>query len=103
MAAASRARAVPGGRMSATVITQRVEGGTVERELREEHDARIVREKAEAAARELARHVANLLGMSAKHDRDSYLWNLGRTRGPAEAERVRDAARAAWKERRAAP
>lgn len=48
------------------------------------------------------RHVQNLLGLAAKHDRQAYLWNLANREGPEATERVRAQFLAAWDARKAA-
>jgi len=78
--------------MTATVITYR--DGQIVQEPADEHFARIERERTDA------RHVANILGLAAKSDRDGYLWSLAQREGPEAAERVRLAGKAAWEARR---
>jgi len=87
--------------VNATVIT--MVGDTIMSEPADEHFARIEAEQLAAAERAQARHVANLLGLSAKHMRHEYIANLARREGQPAADLVRDAFVAAWNARKAAP
>ena len=80
--------------MTATVITW--VDGRVQTEAADEHFARIDAQLAEAAERTHARHVANMLGLTARHMRADYLCNLKRREGADAAEAVRVAFLAAW-------